>query len=317
MLTTFLIAIFIASNVSNSIAASADRTWNAGDIFVWGWQDSRVRKWTNIEKNLERTDDETDIGELERNITSIDIVSERYDAINSDYDSIGGETGYTFDADDFVESNLDTTDFFDIDYDWDETANKTVLNDVDFNIFSIYNWLLIDPDWITLNNGFKDSLNRSVILDTLPDPYEPIIYNFTLGYFFDNLTSFKIMGKSDFNKSLEQFTDKMKWTFEFDLSNVIGEDFYNSTSDLWYYVPYDMYVVTLVLEYDSGGILQHYQYKTEWKLTIDDIIEEEINIDEWAIGGMNAVSASIPLYSIISGIFILSVSALVIKRRRN
>ena len=313
MMTNFLILLFLISNFAQVNSVSLEREWNAGDIYIWGWKNSRIRKWTNIEKDLERIDEETDIGELERNITSIDIVSKNYAAINSDYDSIGGEIGYTFDPVDFVNSRLETDTFFDVEYVFDDRTNNTILTDVDIDISQISNWLLIDPDWEIMNNGFYEMFNLSVILDTVDDPFVPLTHNFTLEYFFDNLFSFKIMGRSDYNKSLEQFVDKMKWTFKFDLSRVIYDHQYNGS---WYYIPYESYISTLTLQYSEGGVLQEYLFKTESKSIFNDVLEEEINVYEWANGGLKSVSANIPIISAISGIFVISTFILIRKRRK-
>lgn len=336
MLINFTVIIFILGNIAFIDAATLEREWNAGDIYVWGFEDKRVTEWYNIDKDIREINEEADIWEVERNITSIDINSKTYSAIST-Y-SIGDDGGhsYSFDTDDFATDRILQGDFIDIGYSFDRHVNETVLTKACFHLDNAYNledshyyndyyhtdeideWLLLEPMWEPINQGFKDSFNMTVFVDSVSVPlgYDPYIYNFTFGDFWNNVTSFKIMGKNTLEKALEQFTISGHWTFRYDLSNYIHKEEYNSTSGYYYYIPYEKYIETLDFQYTDGGLLKKYLFTVESLITIDGIQEQNIRTIEIALGGLKSVTIDVPLYSIFSSIIVTTGILVIISKKR-
>ncbi|MGC9779778.1 MAG: hypothetical protein HZR80_11090 [Candidatus Heimdallarchaeota archaeon] len=76
----------------------------------------------------------------------------------------------------------------------------------------------------------SEMFNESEIVDTVVDPYEPLIHNITFGDFMSSVESFSIMNKNTLAEAELQFKNNTrKWTFEFDLSNVLMDSVYNIT----------------------------------------------------------------------------------------
>ncbi|MFW9924045.1 MAG: hypothetical protein ACFFDW_12235, partial [Candidatus Thorarchaeota archaeon] len=300
LLVNLVTIILISSNISS--IQGATREWNAGDIYLWGKEVSSSIKYTHEKRGLLALDEIAYFDEIQYNITSIDILSERYEVIPSDADSVDGERAYYFGAEDFITDVLHIGDFIDIDYTFDRTFNQTVLFDVDLGLGNVERWFLIQPDWEAINEGFVDLFNKSSIVDLVNDFYEPIVYNMTLGDFYSNLTSFKIMGKTNFERGLEAFSTIHKWSFNMDLSNIISTSVYNSTAGYNNYYPFEKYIYTLEIEYSEGGILQSYNRLIETKITLNDFTTEGTYILEFKLGGLKSVTGNIGFYSIIGSL---------------
>jgi hypothetical protein len=157
---------------------------------------------------------------------------------------------------------------FSVNYDWDYVNNVTVMTTFSF---SFPYWVLVDPNWTAVNTRINDELNGSTILDTLADPYLPLIHNFTLNDILNDAVSFSIMGQSTLTDAKLQLTSSTnRWTFEFDYSNVVKTAVNNGTHDIYY--NYDIRTEQTTLEYTADGILKYYNDNGEFKITIDNFM---------------------------------------------
>ncbi|NHJ41079.1 MAG: hypothetical protein FK731_13690 [Asgard group archaeon] len=310
MLTNILIISILVSNIVTSEAAA--RSWNPGDIFLWGEQVKTVIEQFDQEENIGAYIETIVRDETEYNITAIDTVLKEYDAFRTTTGGVTFLNDADYGADEYIEDYLDDlSDFISVEYVWDYENNISVCSDFETDLDAYY---LIEPDYISINEAYQEMLNGSEIIETLDDPYNPIIFNYTLNDVFENITV-KIMGKGSLSNGLTQFTgDKSKWTFEFDLSNYIKIPVWNGTMNIYY--PYQEYFESWVIEYDAGGVLQEIAYVFKSQITIEDYFETIYVEVKTSIGGMKAVAAPFAAYSAIAGLAIISAIALIVKRKK-
>ncbi|MBK5113529.1 MAG: hypothetical protein KGD59_11230 [Candidatus Heimdallarchaeota archaeon] len=311
MLINTIAAIILLSNIAAARAVAPG--WSAGDIYVWGTNVTVLVKTFDEEEGLGSNMETITLGETEYNITAIDVLNLEYDAFYANSGGGGFINDRDYSAQDLVDDEMDFDDFFDVDYVWDYVNNVTVCNDFSAGI-NLNNRFLIEPNWVVLNTGFQNMCNGSELLDTLADPYEPIVYNYTLG---DVLGAFsmKIMGKNKLSTAVSQFTDtKRKWTFEFDLGGYIQADYFNGTHTL--YQAYDEYFISLEFEYTMEGVLDHYEVIYRGKITIDEFTSEIETRTVYALGGMKAASANFATFAAIGGLISTAIIAIFLKRKK-
>ncbi|NHJ32263.1 MAG: hypothetical protein FK732_05330 [Asgard group archaeon] len=312
MLINTIAAIILISNIAAAQAAVAPG-WGAGDIYVWGTNTTVLAKTFDEESGLGSNVETIILDEIEYNVTAIDTLNLEYDAIWESSSGNGFINDRDYGAEDFEDDLLDYDDFFSVNYVWDYVNNISVCTSFDAGL-SLNTRYLLEPNWAIINAGFKDTCNGTELLDTLADPYEPIIYNYTLG---DVLGSFsmKIMGRNKLSTAISQFTDtKRKWTFEFDLGGFVKEAQWNGTHNIYY--TYEEYFISLVFEYTQEGVLDHYEVIFRDKLTIDEVTGETDIRSVIALGGMKAASANFATFAAIAGLLSTALIAIFIKRRK-
>jgi len=312
MLINSIAAIILLSNIAAAQAYVAPG-WNAGDIYVWGSNVTVTAKTFDEEEGLGSNIEIITLSETEYNVTAINTLDLEYDAIWTSSGGGGFINDRDYSAEDFDDDEMDYDDFFSVNYVWDYVNNVSVCNNFDAGI-NVNNRYLLEPNWAVLNAGFQDMLNGSELLDTLADPYEPIVYNYTLG---DVLGSFsmKIMGRNKLSSAVSQFTDtKRKWTFEFDLGGYIKTAQWNGTHNVYY--TYEEYFISIEFEYTKEGVLDHYEVIFRDKLTIDEFTSEsEIRV-VYALGGMKAASANFATFAAIGGLISTALITIFIKRKK-
>ncbi|NHK32496.1 MAG: hypothetical protein FK730_14175 [Asgard group archaeon] len=247
-------------------ANAAEAPWDIGSMYTWGTEDSIRIHHIDYELNTESVEEIKSSQVFTYNLTDVDNSSLTYD-----YDSFaatGGGSGTSSYNWQVYTSSISLSSMFIVNYVWDYEHNVTVLETF---AFTLPVWLLIDPNWTAINNHFVDTLNGSTILDTLADPYQPITYNFTLNDVLNNATSYSIMGKSNLQEALLQFTSTtFKWTFEFDYSNVVKTGVFNVTAGYSNYYNYEIRKEQVILEFTSDGVLKYFTDNGETKNTIDN-----------------------------------------------
>jgi len=303
--------VLLFSSVINSQAATRD--WNPGDIFLFGYGYSDIYTYIDHSTGFSQVYESSMATEVQFNITGIDTVTKYYDVTQKS----AGFTGYysiDYSWDDWCNDELETQDIFDIDYDYDYFNNRTVL--FYENIFIGVRYL-IEPDWVNINKFFKDSINASYVLDTVADPWDPIIHNFTLSDFLNSLDSFKIMNKGTINRALNQFNDDTtKWSIEFDMSNILHTRTWNVTAGTYNYYPYSEYIISLEMEYSEGGVIKEARYAYSFKQQIDDYENQYYYEENIAIGGIDKVMANFALIAVIPAIASVAIGIKIIKKRR-
>lgn len=312
MLTKIVLLLFLIGNYTTTLAA--DREWQAGDIFTF--TDSFHQIFTdhdleyNVQNSMELLIQET--GTF--NITEINLLSGRYRAIWTDPSGSGGNIGYDFTIDDFVSTYLDTINsFLAIDYEWDYGTNSTKL--VGFG-FSLITWLLIEPDWVKLNTAYIDMFNETEIVDSVVDPYQPIIHNITLGDFLNSI-SYTFMGRNNLADAMKQMkSDTTEWSLIFDLTNVIYSDVLNGTLGYDEYYPYPNAIFTYEIGYSKGGVLQRALMEFDYSILIDyyqgDVYMEFLTV----FGDLEALTANFAYWMAIPG-FLLIVAVVRIANRKS
>jgi len=215
MSTTIVLVLFLIGNFTTTHAA--DREWQAGDLFTFTDSFHQIIVNSDLDVGSQSNSEIEVIDTVTYNVTEINLLNGRYYAIITDVGGPGGNTGYDFTIDDFVATYLDNINLFlTVDYEWDYGTNSTKL--VAFNA-PLAAWPLIEPDWAKLNTAFIDMFNESEIIETVVDPYQPIIHNITLGEFLDSI-SYTFMGKDNLADAKKQMkSDTTEWSLIFDLTN--------------------------------------------------------------------------------------------------
>ncbi|NHK32497.1 MAG: hypothetical protein FK730_14180 [Asgard group archaeon] len=311
MLTNLLVISILISNVVTSEAAV--RSWNPGDIFLWGSQTKTVTETYDQEENVGAYIETITRDEIEYNITAIDTVQKEYDAYRTTTGGVTFLNDRDYDAQEYIDDYLDELSdlITNVDYVWDYENNRSVLNGFGSSLDFYY---LLEPDYPLINEAYIAILNGSEIVETLNDPYSSTIFNYTLNDVFDSI-KIKIMGKGSLSSGLNQFLgDKSKWTFEFDLSDVIMTGVWNGTMNIYY--PYQEWVESWVLEYNAGGVLQEYTYTYRIQLTVDDYYTAVFVEVKYSLGGMKAVAAPFSTLYAVAGLAVVSAIALIAKRKK-
>ncbi len=309
----FTIFLFLFSTISTSQAVS----WSAGDTYLWGARVTTNNNWLNLDTNFRTIIDGSLLSEYQLNITNVDRVAKRYEAIPGDVNGIAPERGFTYAWDDFADDYLLSEGFLDVTYIFDINTNQTILTDFQLEFIDIVEWLLIENEWEKINNAFVDFFDASTVLASVPNFYAPTnITEITLGDFLENIASYKIMNRNSLDSALKRFSNDNKWTFLFDLSGVITYPEYNSTLGRDQYFSYDLYKITLELKYTSDGELDNYNLKLETKKTVDNVVMEDTYEEEIASGGIKAVGANFAIIAAISGFISISLIAGIKRRKR-
>jgi hypothetical protein len=310
MLTNIVLLTILVTNLATSHAAVP--SWGPGDIFIWGILDKTVVETYDFEDEVGQVVNIETNADIEYNITAIDTVQEEYDAYSTSTGGTSFLNDRDYDAEEYIDDYIDNLfNFIQVNYVWDFLNNVSVCTSFST---SLDFYFLLEPDWAIINEAYRDMLNGSVIIDTLADPYEPIIYNYTLADVFGAI-KVKIMGKGSLASGLNQFTAaKNKWTFSFDLSNYIMDSYWNGSMTL--YRPFAKYIETWIIEYDDGGVLKDFRYTLEYELSTDDTTENLYVESRFALGGMKAASANFATFAALGGLVFISTIAIIVKRKK-
>ena len=316
-LLLFAIMLFLFSSISNSYAAS--NNWTVGDSYLWGSRVTANTLQQNLDNNFQNIVEMSALGDYHLEITSLDKQAKRYEAIATDSNQEYPEKGFTYAWDDFVDDYLIFNSFLNASYSYDLDINDTVLTSFKCELENIDEWFLLESEWISINEDFVEFFDASKVVDTVANYYEPTnITEITLGNFLGNISSYKIMNKNTLAKALQQFTDKNKWTFEFDLSGVINFPIFNSTLGRNQFFPYEEYIVTLELQYTKEGILDTFSSTIVTKKTENNIYSESSLEQIIALGGIKSVKANFALASFIGGlVFISIITTIIYRKKRN
>jgi hypothetical protein len=266
-------------------ANAADAPWADGSMFTWASEDMAI---------VHTIDYETDTENLAEAKTGIIFTYNLTDVDNStltyDYDVLGSGSGTTsYDVQVYIGS-ISLGSMFTVSYVWDYEHNVTVMESFGF---SIPVWYLVDPNWTAVNSQLNDELNGSTILDTLADPYLPLIHNFTLNDVLNDATSFSIMGKNTLTEAKQQLTSSThRWTFEFDYSSTIKTGRFNSTAGYNNYYDYEVRTEKTILEYTADGVLKYYEDTGEIQETYDDTMINSYFSSYFNLGGYITTEAS-------------------------
>ncbi len=303
MLNVIAFTLLLA-NISSSQAAT--REWNAGGIYIWSRQSLSETNLSDNEQGVnlyQRLETDT---EYKYNLTAIDTVSKEYDAYISDTGSTYFDGGIDYAAEDFVEDELPLTNSVDVDFHWNFDTNETVLYSFDF---ALDPFKLIEPDWAVVNTGFAELFNLSEIVDTVIHPFDPIIYNLTLGDTFGNASLIKIQGvKNNLNKSIGKFTaTNTKFSFEFDFTGKMHFRVYNGTAGYYNYYLCDLYTIFGEFSYSDGGILQKAVYRYEYQQTHDDLVSHFVYTSTMVFGTLQKLTGYFALFAIIPALGLLAV----------
>lgn len=260
---SFVSIILLFSTFTNANAAEAP--WADGSIFTWAAEDGIILHTVDYEADIEQIIESRSGSLFTYNLTDVDNSTLTYDYDVLGILGVGGTTSYDVQA--FIGS-FSLGSMFTVSYVWDYEYNITVLDTFGF---TLPYWLLIEPNWTTVNSKFNEEFNGSTIMDTVADPYLPLIHNFTLNDLLNDANSFSIMGKSTLAEAKQQFTPSTtRWTFEFDYSNVLLTGRFNSTAGYNNYYKYEVLTEQATLEYNANGVLKYYEDNGEVQETYMD-----------------------------------------------
>ncbi|MBK5113531.1 MAG: hypothetical protein KGD59_11220 [Candidatus Heimdallarchaeota archaeon] len=313
MLTKIVLVLFLVGNFTTTHAA--DREWQAGDIFTFTDSINTIVTEYDLEYDVHVKTETINQVVGTFNVTEINLLSGRYYAIWTDPSGSGPNSGYDFYVDDYISTYLDNINsFLTVDYEWDYGTNSTKF--VAFGI-SLSTWLLIEPDWAKLNTAFIDVFNESEIVETVADPYQPIIYNITLGDFLSSI-SYTFMGKNNLADAKSRMkSDTTEWSFVFDLSNVICEDILNGTLGYDEYYPSPKAILTYEMSYSKGGVLQRSLLEMDMTSLVDnyqgDIYFEILT----TYGDLAALTGDFAYWMAIPGFLLIVAVVRIAKRKSN
>ncbi len=294
------------SNISSGNAAT--REWNAGEIFIWSEQYIVETEKINSKEGVSSYNKMEFDTEIKYNLTAIDTIDKEYDAYVSDTTTTLLRENLNYGADEFVEDNLPLDTSMNVEFDWNYETNQTVLYEFGFYIEP---FVLIESDWAEINTGFAELFNLSEIVDTVSDPYEPILYNYTLSDVFGNSSMINIQGvKNNLNKSITKFTDTTtKFSIKFDFTGKIYDQTYNSTAGYDNNYLFDIYTTSLEFSYSEGGVLQKAVYKVDTQSTYDDLITHVTITSTMILGSLKSLTGNFALLAIIPAIGLIAVIA--------
>ncbi|MHA1199111.1 MAG: hypothetical protein ACTSQF_07160 [Candidatus Heimdallarchaeaceae archaeon] len=292
------ISILITSLMINSSlhSSAATRDWYVGTSVKYAIIFSESVKTITTIDALEGFNCFSEEMETRVDIISIDLDNHEFVANMTIAGGIGMGEYYRF-TDAGVISGLLADSLFDIDYKWSEKSNSVLLTDFDMDIFAIF--FFIEPEWEIFNINMGRLLDRTQIVDIVTDGLWTT-YEITLGDFLDSIVSYNIMGVSDTVDS--QFTlsnSSTKWSFSFDLSNVIYKRVFGTHVDS--YFPYSTYTVSYTLDFTEGGTLNLLEYDMITEVTTDYAVIEEVSSLIIQNGGLESVRTPLNFsYSLLS-----------------
>ena len=296
----------LLTNLSSSQAAT--REWNAGGIYMWSGQSLVETSLTDNEQDVRQYQRiETDV-EYKYNLTAIDTVTKEYDVYISNSGGTSFSGGIDYAAEDFVDDELPLSSSMDVDFNWNFETNETVLYRFDFYLDP---FKLIEPDWAIINTGFAELFNLSEIVETVTHPFEPIIYNLTLGETFGNASLIKIQGvKNNLNKSIGKFTStNTKFSFEFDFTGKMNARVYNGTAGYHNYYLYDLYTIFGEFSFSDGGVLEKAEYRFEYIRTYEDLVTHYVETSIVVLGNLRSLTGNFAFLAILPAIGLIAVIA--------
>jgi hypothetical protein len=313
MLTKTVILLFLVGNFTTTHAA--DREWQAGDLYTFTHTMHQIFTDHDLEFDV------YDQGEVllqdvfTLNVTEINLLSGLYYAIITDTSGVGSNSAYQFEVDDFVSAYLDNINsFLGVTYEWDYGTNTTKL--IGFGL-PFFNWFLVDPDWTTLNKAYTDMFNESEIVETVADPYQPIIHNITLGDFLNSI-SYTIMGQDNLADAKSKMkSDNTEWTMVYDLTNVLNNEVFNGTLGYNEYYPYPNAIFTYEMSYSEGGVLQKALMKMDYSILVDNYQGDVYMKFQFTAGGLEALTGNFAYWMTIPGFLLIVTVARITRRKSN
>jgi hypothetical protein len=308
LMLTLLTVISIISVVP---AQSVPMDWHPG-IYTFGFKfclhEEIIDNINGASQDIEITTSD----EFYYNITAINILTETYGASITDRYGTSSISTYDYGMDDYISDYLsDITDIIDFEYEWDYGTNTTKLTSFDFGYDT---YVFLEADWFSFNEAFREVLNESTIIDTVADPYDPIIHNITLGDFLDSLPAYSLNGKQNFADGVAQFTDtNTVFSWYVDLSSVYYVDEYNATLGYDVYYPTD-FTMEFAFQYTKGGILKRYEFTYTASVTQNDQELREASEEIIAYGGLKKISSNFAYLAFIPAMFTAVFIARLIKK---
>jgi len=309
-LSTLTLLILIFCNIIP--IRSAAISWNIGDSFIYGIEQTNYTEWVNLIEDITVDQELIQSNEIRANITAIDTGTKTINKTITDFSGTTEINNINYSWEPFANAFLATNKFFfNIFFEWDYINNRTVCTS--FDIF-FYQWYLIEPEWSELNELFVDVFNESFVIFALPDPYIPLIHNFTIGYILNNI-DYKIMGRKNLADAKNQFKDDTsEWSFEFDLSHFKFTKIFNGTHDI--FIPVESYKIIRELNYNQEGILEKYYTCLENSYITDDYKTTIISSLKIVRGGIGALRGSYATFAAFAGLFTMAAIILVTKRKK-
>lgn len=223
---------------------------------------------------------------------------------------VDNEYERTYAAEDFA---LDLEDALDGNFFWDEEKSELICYSAGFGFYTYY---FIEPDWQTVNKGYKEAFNESRILDIVYHEMEE--EEVTVGDFFKNyVNSFSLMGKTTLNEGLAELnSNTTRFTFEMDLSGYLNYDYYNSTIGGFQYTPYHKAIYSIEVIYESGGILSSLKQDMAREVFYADGLYYKHQSHTEVIYGLEEYRTSLNLLYCLLGVLVLVPKVLKNKKKK-
>ena len=298
-------------------------SWVENGIYTFSSLDETTIEFTNthsqVQETLSSVSYEKSTYQRQYKITEIFPRNLTYRYLYSDgndlYD-IDNEYERTYAAEDFA---LDIVDALYIDFTWDEVRNETVFYFAYFTMHYFY--YFVEPDWQTVNKGYKEIFNESRILEVVyyeTEPYEFEEEVITVGDFFNNhVNSFSLMGKPTLNEGLAELnSNTTSFTFEMDLSGYLNYRDYNYSTGEWQYTPYRKAIYSIEAIYESGGILSSIKEDLEREVFYSDGLLYKYQSHYEMTSGLKDYRASLNLLYCLLGVLVLVPKVLKNKKKK-
>lgn len=311
LMSNFFLLLIILSSVSPSLGVPTE--WNAGDIYIWGYHEKFSLKEFYAGDEINYIYDI--FMDLKYNITGVDTVAEEYDYIYTSSSSTNTFSNIDYGVESLV-SNFDLDSNCGANFAWNYATNESVLYAFDF-IVPYY--LLIEPDWATLNSEIADFLNASAVIDQYTEPYNATVFDVTFADVLGNASKFSIMGvRNNLDTAKTKLTSETtSWSFEFDFSNIIHNRVWNSTSARFDYYPYENFVYQFEFSYTDGGVLSKFFLNSEISISDEDGQRDIISLVEYDLGGVQSLTANFSPLLVLPSIFLVAIVVKIVCKKES
>ncbi len=287
-------------------ASALERDWNVGDELYFESSYAEAVSILGV-NDLPLTYTQTSTYGYEFDILDID-ESLKVAQINLSivYETVSQD--YHYDATNV--SNWLVDNYFNFQYHWDESTNQTRLTDV--YLMGGETHIIVEPNWEAVNSILANLSNRDRIIASVS--HDSTVDNVTFGDFLDSANSYGVTGIEGFPGSIE--STGHEWALNFDLSNMIYEREFNSTSFEYDFTPYPLYSISSILKYSSGGTLLE---STFFRVTeiekVDGIYHSEFTISMLK-DGFQTSSTSFSAYSALLTLLVVPLVFQFFKRKK-
>ncbi len=148
--------------------------------------------------------------------------------------------------------------------------------------------LFTSTDWEEFNQGVSYAIDKDKTLYYGSD--------ITFEDLLDEAVSYELMGEKTVADAQDKLdTDKkLKYEFVFDFSGAVTYSYYDEKDEETKYYDYDVYELSLSVEYDNDGVLSNSKMITKTEVITDSAVITSLEIFEISTDGLSGFIAGVP-----------------------